>query len=205
MRPSLKPALVIALCAAMTAPLTATTARQFNLAEMSARAQKIYVGTVQSATAGTVAIGGGQLAVVTYQLNVDEDLRGATPVVKGLRMAEIRVLGKQASAQRGTLRSVSPLPDMPVLTVGQTYLVFTTPPSAVGLSATVGLGQGCFRLSGQGPDRMAVNEVNNIGLFRGMAVAGPGILAARASTREPSGPFPYAALRAQILTLIGAR
>ena len=55
-----------------------------------------------------------------------------------------------------------------MLTVGQTYLVFTTQPSGVGLSTTVGLGQGCFRLYGKGDSQMAVNEVNNAGLFRDM-------------------------------------
>ena len=141
---------------------------QFNLAEMSRRAQKIYVGTVRSATEGTLAVGGGQLAVVTYQLTVDEDLLGETAMVKGERVAEIRMLGKQKSVQVGSMRSVSPLPDMPVLRVGQTYLVFTTQPSRVGLSTTVGLGQGCFRLYGKGDSQMAVNEVNNAGLFRDM-------------------------------------
>ena len=77
--------------------------------------------------------------MVTYQLSVDEDLRGETALVKGVRVAEIRMLGKQKTVRVGNIRSVSPLPDMPVLTVGQTYLVFMTQPSAIGLSTTVGL------------------------------------------------------------------
>ena len=201
MRFSLKPALFIALSAWITAPLAASTVRQFNLAEMTTRATNIYVGTVRSATEGTVAIGGGRLATVTYQLSVEEDLRGETPLVKGARVAEIRMLGKQASVRRGSLRSVSPLPAMPVMTVGETYLVFATPASAVGLSTTVGLGQGCFRVYGKGEDQMAVNEVNNAGLLRDMVLPGPSILAAA----RPGGPLPYGALRTQILNLVRAR
>ena len=36
---------------------------------------------------------------------------------------------------------------MPQLAVGRTYLVFTTQPSEIGLSTTVGLGQGAFRIN----------------------------------------------------------
>ena len=44
-------------------------------------------------------------------------------------------------------------------------MVFTTPPSSVGLSTTVGLGQGAFKIY-RSADRqeMAVNEINNAGL-----------------------------------------
>jgi hypothetical protein len=193
--------------------LSASTVSQFNLAEMSQRAQKIYVGTVRSATEGTIAVGGGQLAVVTYQISVDEDLRGETALVKGVRVAEIRMLGKQKTVRIGNVRSVSPLPDMPVLSVGKTYLVFTTQPSGVGLSTTVGLGQGCFRLYGKGDSQMAVNEVNNAGLFRDMqppaaataAGAASRTAAPQAAAPPAAGPIRLADLRAQILTLVGSR
>jgi hypothetical protein len=193
-----------------TASLSASTVSQFNLAEMSQRAQRIYVGTVRSATEGTVAVGGGQLAVVTYKLTVDEDLRGETELVKGERVAEIRMLGKQKTVRVGTIRSVAPLPDMPVLAVGRTYLVFTTQPSGIGLSTTVGLGQGCFRLYGKGETQMAVNEVNNVGLFRDMqppaaAAAGAELRSAAAAAPPAAGPMRYADLRAQIINLVGAR
>jgi hypothetical protein len=189
----------------LTAPLTATTVRQFNLAELTSRAQKIYVGTVRSATEGTTVVGGGQVAVVTYQLAVEEDLRGETAMVKGVRVAEIRMLGKQPPVRRGSLRRVSPIPEMPVLAVNQTYLVFTTAPSSAGLSTTVGLGQGSFKVYGKGADQMAVNEINNAGLFRDMVLPAPSIAAARASSPQAGGPIPFAALRAQIISLVGSR
>jgi hypothetical protein len=89
--------------------------------------------------------------------------------------------------------------------VGETYLVFATTTSAVGLSTTVGLGQGCFRVYGKGAGQMAVNEINNVGLFRDMVIPGPSVLAAAASGAGPSGPLPYAALRAHIRNLVGAK
>ena len=59
--------ILAALVTLAVTSLSASTVSQFNLAEMSRRAQKIYVGTVRSATEGTLAVGGGQLAVVTYR------------------------------------------------------------------------------------------------------------------------------------------
>jgi hypothetical protein len=94
---------------------------------------------------------------------------------------------------------------MPVLVVNQTYLVFGTAPSRVGLSTSVGLGQGCFKVYGKDADRMAVNEVNNAGLFRDMVLPAPGVAAARASAAQTRGPISYAALRAQIVSLVGSK
>ena len=95
------------------ASLHASTVSQFNLAQMTQRAQKIYVGTVRSATESTIDVGGGQLNVITYQVSVDEDLRGETALVKGVQVAEIRMLGKQRTVQVGNIRSVSPCPSCP--------------------------------------------------------------------------------------------
>lgn len=49
------------------APLFASTVMQFNLAEMVDRAHSIYRGRVLSAQEGTIAVGGGQLSIVTYR------------------------------------------------------------------------------------------------------------------------------------------
>jgi hypothetical protein len=203
-RPRKLPVLATFLVLA-AASLPASTVSQFNLAEMTQRAQKIYVGTVRSATESTIEVGGGQLAVVTYQISVEEDLRGETALVKGVRVAEIRMLGKQKTVQLGSIRSVAPVPDMPVLIVGQTYLIFATTPSAIGLSTTVGLGQGSFRLYGKGDSQIAVNEVNNAGLFRDMQPAAATAAASRTAVPQAAGPIRYVELRAQILNLVGSR
>lgn len=117
------------------------------------------------------------------------------------------MLGKQPSVRRGDLMFSSLLPKMPVLTVGRYYLVFATRPSAVGLSATVGLGQGCFTIYQNGKDETVANEVNNSGLFRDMAPVGVG---ARTLAAEPSaspssgGPMPYSELAGQIRSVTRA-
>ena len=86
-----------------------------------------------------------------------------------MRIAELRTLGKLAPKTSGALRSAVVLPQMPLLEEGRTYLLMTTRPSAIGLSTTVGLGQGAFRITQVGKDEQAVNDANNSGLFRGMA------------------------------------
>jgi hypothetical protein len=181
------------------APLGATTVMQFNLAELVDRAHAIYRGRVLSAQEGTVAIGGGQLNVVTYRIQVDELFRGDVTETKGVRIAELRMIGKQSKLRYGNLERVSVLPEMPQLTVGRYYLVLATQPSAVGLSSTVGLGQGCFTISGTGKDETAVNGANNSGLFRGMTPDGARSLAA--SSAASSGPISYSELATQIRAL----
>ena len=103
-----------------------------------------------------------------------------------MRIAELRTLGKLAPKTSGALRSAVVLPQMPALEEGRTYLLMTTRPSAIGLSTTVGLGQGAFRITQVGKDEQAVNEANNSGLFRGMAA--PPVRASRAPRRRPPPP-----------------
>lgn len=198
----------VALAAALVLPanaaLQASTVMQLNLGEMVQRADRIYRGTVLSVRAGTVAAGGGHLPVTIYRLRVDEDFRGDFPEVKGVRLAEIRTLGKLSPVESGNLRSAVILPRMPELAVGRTYLVLTTRPSAVGLSTTVGLGQGCFRISGVGKEEQAVNEANNSGLFRDMPASAA---RAAASVSAPvsalaSGPLVYTDLADRIRGLV---
>jgi hypothetical protein len=182
--------------------LLADTVRQMNLAEMVQNADKIYRATVISVTPGKVEVGGGQLPVITYRLRVEEVFRGDIPTVKGVKITEIRTLGKSTPVQHGNLRRLSTLPSMPQLAVGKTYLVLTTRPSAVGLSVTVGLGQGAFEIFGRGKSETAVNAVNNRGLFRDMPSAqGRQSLSAAASPQ--GGPIPYSELAQQIRAQLG--
>ncbi|HSG40426.1 MAG TPA: hypothetical protein VLE27_12370, partial [Thermoanaerobaculia bacterium] len=88
------------------------------------------------------------------------------------------------------------VPELPRLQVGQDYLLLTTAPSAVGLSTTVGLGQGRFGLQGKPGQEVAVNDNRNLGLFRGMATAGA------KSAEQPEGPVPYATLATIIRDIV---
>lgn len=182
LRVGLLAAVALALLAGQA--MEAATVRQFNLEEMVDRADRIFRGTVLAAEEGTVQVGGGELPVVTYRIRVDEALKGEFPEVKGQAIAEIRTLGKPAMASSSS-RRLSTLPVLLRLEVGQDYLLLATPPSAAGLSTTVGLGQGSFRLFGKPGQETAVNEHENQGLFRGMN-------AGRAAAGIPSGgPLPY--------------
>jgi hypothetical protein len=191
------------LSLAMSPLLHASTVMQLNLGEMVQRADRIYRGVVIGVTSGAVAAGGGQLPTVTYRLRVDESFRGDFTLVKGIRIAELRTLGKFAPVQRGNMRSAVTLPRMPDLAVGQTYLVMTTRPSAIGLSTTVGLGQGCFRIAQVGKEEVAANELNNQGLFRDMSPQADAQPLARAAAAAPSGgPISYADLAGRIRGLV---
>ena len=80
------------------------------------------------------------------------------------------MIGKIAPRTVGQATRMSLFRDMPRLKLGDSYLLFSTPPSAVGLSTTVGLGQGCFHLASIENKMMAVNGFDNVGLFSGMSI-----------------------------------
>ena len=76
--------------------------------------------------------------------------------------------------------------DVPQLEMGSDYLLFSTAESPIGLSVTVGLGQGAFSVFSVGKEDFAVNEFNNKGL---------GL--------DSAGPAPYDEIAAKVLTLLG--
>jgi hypothetical protein len=75
------------------------------------------------------------------------------------------------------------------------YVLFTTRPSSVGLSTTVGLGQGAFRIVDTGKNEEAVNAFNNVGLRRGLARSAVPSL-------PESGPISYPQLAAAIRNVL---
>jgi hypothetical protein len=191
-----------ALLAATQAP--ATSLRSMNLEALVARAEKVFRGTVLQARAGTVDVGGGRLPIVTYRVRVDESFKGSYATMKGIRVAEITMLGRTDPIRSGKYRLNPVLRDVPVLAVGDTYLLMTTQPSRVGLSTTVGLGQGAFLITGKGEQELAVNGFQNANL------GGSEDLAAGADPRSfaPAGagvrgPIAYSELASQIRALVG--
>lgn len=189
--------LLSAIALTVCIPLSAATVIQMNLEEMVGRADLIFRGTVLDARESTLQVGGGTLPVVTYRIRVDDEFKGTFGEVKGVPVAEIKMLGKLKPASSGSVRSPGPLADLPRLVVGQEYLLLTTPPSAVGLSTTVGLGQGRFVLQGKRGQEVALNDNHNSGLFRGMDTGPSGV----AST--PEGAVPYAVLADLIRDIVG--
>lgn len=193
-------ALVTVAVLAVCLPLSASTVLQMNLAQLCDRADKIFRGTVLDVREGTKQAGGGEIPTVTYRLRVDESFKGSYQVVKGMQIAEITMVGKpKATPHTSTLRAVPVLPDLPKLKVGNDYLLLTTQASSIGLSTTVGLGQGAFQLSGKPGQELAVNGNQNSGLLAGM---GSSAVAKTAATSE-TGPIPYAELAQLIRGIVG--
>jgi hypothetical protein len=180
---------VLLLCAMV--PLTqagATMLKHFDLAGLTESADRIFRGTVIDVEQSSIEAGGGVLPMVIYRLRVEECLKGDADVVKGDEAyIEIRMVGsiKDERPQDGIVR-FNMFRDVPRLKMGSDYLLFTTRPSAIGLSTTVGLGQGAFSVFSQDKQEWAVNEFGNLGL---------GI--------DGSGPAQYSELAAKIKTQLG--
>jgi hypothetical protein len=189
---SLRGVFIAAISAALATTAGATTLLQMNLEQLTTRAGRIFRGTVLSVQRGSVELGGATLATITYRIRVEEAFKGEFPAVKDdLRVVEIRMLTEPKASHTGPVRRVPLLRDLPQLEVGRNYLLFATRPSAVGLSTTVGLGQGTFTIQGAGKDETAVNQFQNIDLFRNMTTAG-----------ASRGPISYADLANRIRALV---
>lgn len=176
-------------------PLLATILKQMNLEELAGNANRIFSGTVIEIDKGSIEVGGGTLTTVTYRVMVDTALRGEFTDKDGHKVVDIRMVGDLGPARSGDKVRFSVLPKNPEIELGRRYLFFTTTPSAAGLSTTVGLGQGCFRVSGDPGEELAVNEFDNEGLYRGMSQAGV----------PERGPVAYASLVEQINALLGRK
>jgi hypothetical protein len=184
--------LVAASALILTAQVHATMMLHMNLGELTAGADKIFRGTVTDVQQGTIEAGGAELPMVTYKFKVEELFKGEATQVKGDKaVMEIRMIGSLVHSkadENGNLK-FSPFRDVPRLAEGSDYLLFTTPESSIGLSMTVGLGQGAFKVSpvdGADGEYQVVNEFNNAGLGLNGA-----------------GPVGYVELSAQINALLG--
>lgn len=162
-----------------------------NLRDLVASADRIVRGTVVGREDGTVNAGGGAIPIVTYRIRVEQALKGGADAQETI---EVRLLGRLKQTTKGPLRRGPIFRDLPQFTVGSDYLFILTRPSAIGLSTTVGLGQGLFQLRGRHGAELAVNEANNLGLFSGISNA-----------PQASGPVPYAELAKQIQSLVVTR
>lgn len=186
---------------AFVLPLSAATVIQMNLQEMVNRADRIFRGTVLDVREGTVTAGGGQLPVITYRIRVQESFKGTYSNVKGMQIAELKMVGKLTPSNASPVRALSPFADLPRLEVGKEYLLLTTARSSIGLSTTVGLGQGRFVLQGKPGQEMAVNDNQNYGLLDGMT---PNAAATASAAEQTEGPLPYQELAGLIRNLVGA-
>ncbi len=189
--------------AAMLSPSTlrADSLPPMNLRDMCLRADKIFRGVVIAAIPGTVQVGGGELPVVTYRIRVDEAFKGDFQTVKGVRFTEVRMLGTPARKNGDRSPTIRFSLEMPRLEVKQTYLLLTTRASAIGMSSPVGLGQGCFRITGQRNGEEAANSFGNKMLFRGVEQA-TATRQTNVAKEEARGPLKYSHLAEQIRNLV---
>lgn len=152
---------VLLLCVLFAAPTQASMVKKMDLAEMCDVAGRIFRGTVVDVEKGTVSAGGGDVPTITYQIRITEQFKGTFPaptdgeLILSITSVDLKVV------------------DMPRLAVGQDYLLLTTTPSSIGLSAMVGLGQGTFRVYGEANASLAVNALNNAGLASGLRGPAP--------------------------------
>jgi hypothetical protein len=188
-----------ALIAAVGSYVSAIDTVAMNLQELAQRANRIFTGRVIDVRSGTVEAGGGVLPTTIYRLQVGDTFKGSYPAPgKRGTIIEVQMVGssssKARSARGGPVHQLMLL-DVPRLDVGEEYVLFTTTPSRVGLSTTVGLGQGCFKVSRrQREEPLALNAVANDGLFRGMST-GP--------RPRIHGPVSYRELSRQIRSVLG--
>lgn len=178
---------------AVVLPLAATTIVPLNLADLADRAQNIAHVTILGAEPGTVSVGGTDLPTITYQARVEQGFKGEFVTKDGMQILEFTMIGdlKGDGSTGGTVQKLTSIPALPELQIGEQYVLFTTPPSAIGLSTTVGLGTGSFLISGDGDKAQVVNEFDNAGVFEGL----PGMPA--------SGPVSYSALIGQLQNVLG--
>lgn len=143
--------------------------RQMALTELVDNADKVFRGTVLRAERGSVSAGGAELPTITYVLRVDDAISGQFDSGKGGREISLTMLtSPKAPVTDGDVQRVSIADINPDLEVGNGYVLFTTTPSRIGLSTTVGLDQGLFRIyNGPNGEEMAANALDNQGLFNG--------------------------------------
>lgn len=161
--------LVVALTIGLAAlPAQGAMVAQMNLGEMTVNAGMIARVEVLDVEQTSMNLGGGELPVIEYTFAVLHPFKGEFDTSKGGTVITVRMVGnlKDQPPVNGVQR-VSVLPEMPQLQIGHDYLLFTTEPSTIGLSAPVGLGQGAFGIYTEGKVEMAANELGNAGLFAG--------------------------------------
>jgi hypothetical protein len=157
----------------------ATTVRHVNLAEMTERAETIFRGRILDVGEVTVRASGGEFPALSYRIAVTEAYKGLPPSPRPL-IIEIRTLGSLKQYHAGR----PPIPGFPLFSIDREYLLFVGPKSRLGLTSTLGLGQGAFMVYQDRLKReVALNAINNRGLLRGMADA-PAV----------EGPIPYETL-----------
>jgi len=158
-----------ALGLAIAFSASAAMVQKFDLGGLVENSDKVFRGTVISKEPGTVRAGGAEFPTVIYTLRVDDPIKGRFGSGKAAETITLQMLGSlKADDDSGRYQRLGGIDMNPGLDVGADYVLFTTKPSRVGLSTTVGLNQGLFRVFANAQGReMAANGLENNGLFDG--------------------------------------
>jgi hypothetical protein len=142
---------------------------EMGLSDLVGNADKVFRGTVMTKEPGMVSAGGGEFSTVVYTIRVDDALKGDFGSGKDAAVIELTMLGNlKADTADGNMKKLFSVDVNPDLQVGSDYVLFTTARSAVGLSTTVGLDQGLFRIFNNPNGRdMTANGLGNQGIFDG--------------------------------------
>ncbi len=168
----------------------ATSVKHFDLPDMTSSAARVFRGTVTDVRAGSVKVGGGELATTIYRIKVTESFKGDFATFKEITYADVEMLGGlKAEKSTGRFRHFSAFRDMPRLERGRDYLLFMTAESRIALSSPVGLAQGLFEIETELPSEPTANRMNNAGLAPGMS----------------KGPVPYEQLAARVRSIIASQ
>jgi hypothetical protein len=151
------------------------------LRDLAENADRVFRATVVGIESTTVQAGGSELPVTVYRLKVVEGFKGSFATPKGEPVVELRMLSaRKTNLTAGGQQRLAVLSDLPTLVMGGEYVLFTTRPSAIGLSTTVGFGQGAFAVQVGTKEELTLNKFSNAGLAWGT------------SSMPSSGPVPYA-------------
>ena len=144
---------------------------RFNIEEMVATADRVFIGVCVSAEDTTEFIAGGDLAVTRYTFDLERAIKGRLP--RRLTFTQLGHRSQPATGKGGQItmhgRVVTPdaIHGMGEYNVGDRMVLFLIP-NYLGGSVTypVGADQGAFRISRMPSGQELVrNNVNNIGLF----------------------------------------
>lgn len=152
-----------------TLAASAAMVMKMGLSDLVGNADKVFRGTVLTKEPGTVSMGGSEFSTVVYTVKVDDALKGDFGSGKDAAVIELTMLGNlKSDVSSGNMKRLSVIDMNPDLIVGSDYVLFTTAKSAAGLSTTVGLDQGLFRIFNNADGRdMTANGLGNQGLFGG--------------------------------------
>src|SRR6185295_14821210 len=155
---------LIAVSLACIPRADATTVKHVELPDLASSAARVFRGTVTDVRAGSVKVGGGELATTIYRIRVTESFKGQFSTVKNVTYADVEMIGSpKAEKEKNGLRHFAIFRDMPQMELHKEYLLFLTAQGKSSLTSPVGLAQGLFEIDTSIPSQPTANGLNNAG------------------------------------------